>query len=252
MPSAAEANLRPAGNRDGKRALSERGRAAVCWLHARAPLQENVLIRLPGRDVAAIFAAGSGQQRVNELFRRCRGAQGPGLCPVHPAGGRRLAARLRRRSGRARPRAPPLSHRLRRPVEPQARPIWTRRKCLRGRPGTGIVWPVPTAGPARASGVRRPGPGQDLPGVPVQRPACRRVQVQVLRHGPARHHRLTSEWDRVLPRRRRGKDARPARISVVDPGFVVVPVDGGTPDQPHNPDPPRCPPRIPAGRRWSR
>jgi hypothetical protein len=69
---AAEANLRPAGNRDGKRALSERGRAAVCWLHARAPLQENVLIRLPGRDVAAIFAAGSGQQRVNELFRRAQ------------------------------------------------------------------------------------------------------------------------------------------------------------------------------------
>jgi Restriction endonuclease NaeI len=69
---AAEANLRPAGNRDGKRALSERGRAAVCWLHARAPLQENVLIRLPGRDAAAIFAAGSGQQRVNELFRRAQ------------------------------------------------------------------------------------------------------------------------------------------------------------------------------------
>jgi len=69
---AAEANLRPAGNRDGKRALSERGRAAVCWLHARAPLQENVLIRLPDRDVAAIFAAGSGQQRVNELFRRAQ------------------------------------------------------------------------------------------------------------------------------------------------------------------------------------
>ena len=69
---AAETNLRPAGNRDGKRALSERGRAAVGWLHARAPLQENVLIRLPGRDVAAIFAAGSGQQRVNELFRRAQ------------------------------------------------------------------------------------------------------------------------------------------------------------------------------------
>ena len=31
--------------------------------------------------------------------------------------------------------------------------------------------------------------GQDLPGVPVQRPAGRRVQVQVLRHGPARHRR---------------------------------------------------------------
>jgi len=65
-------NLSPAGNRDGKRALNERGRAAVCWLHARAPLQENVLIRMPGRDVAAIFAAGSGQRRVNELFRRAQ------------------------------------------------------------------------------------------------------------------------------------------------------------------------------------
>ena len=31
-----------------------------------------MLIRLPGRDVDAIFAAGSGQQRVNELFRRAQ------------------------------------------------------------------------------------------------------------------------------------------------------------------------------------
>src|SRR5271165_6518036 len=65
-------NLRPAGNRDGKRALNERGRTAVRWLHARAPLQENALIRLPERDVAAIFALPSGQQRVNELFRRAQ------------------------------------------------------------------------------------------------------------------------------------------------------------------------------------
>ena len=42
------------------------------WLHARAPLQENALIRLPERDVAAIFAPSSGQQRVNELFRRAQ------------------------------------------------------------------------------------------------------------------------------------------------------------------------------------
>ena len=69
---AAGENLRPAGNRDGKRALGERGRAAVRWLHARAPLQENALIRLPERDVAAIFALPSGQQRVNELFRRAQ------------------------------------------------------------------------------------------------------------------------------------------------------------------------------------
>jgi len=65
-------NLRPAGNRDGKRALNDRGRAAVRWLHARAPLAENALIRLPEADVAAIFALPSGQQRVNELFRRAQ------------------------------------------------------------------------------------------------------------------------------------------------------------------------------------
>ena len=60
-------NLSSAGNRDGKRALNERGRAAVRWLHTRAPLQENALITLPERDAAAIFAQPSGQQRVNEL-----------------------------------------------------------------------------------------------------------------------------------------------------------------------------------------
>ena len=69
---AAAENLRSASNRDGKRALSERGRAAVRWLHVRAPLQENALIRLPGRDVDAILALPSGQQRVNELFRRAQ------------------------------------------------------------------------------------------------------------------------------------------------------------------------------------
>ena len=69
---AAAENLRPASNRDGKHALSERGRGAVHWLHSRAPLQENALIRLPARDVAAIFAPASGQQRVNELFRRAQ------------------------------------------------------------------------------------------------------------------------------------------------------------------------------------
>jgi len=69
---AAEENLRPAGNRDLKRSLNDRGRAAVRWLHARAPLGENALIRLPEPDVAAVFALPSGQQRVNELFRRAQ------------------------------------------------------------------------------------------------------------------------------------------------------------------------------------
>jgi hypothetical protein len=69
---ATEENLSPAGNRDHKRALNERGRAAVHWLHRRATLQENALIGLPERDVAAVFALPSGQQRVNELFRRAQ------------------------------------------------------------------------------------------------------------------------------------------------------------------------------------
>src|SRR6202167_3157453 len=70
---ATEENLSPAGNRDHKRALNEHGRATVHWLHRRAPLQENALIKLPERDVAAVFAPSSGQQRVNELFRRAQG-----------------------------------------------------------------------------------------------------------------------------------------------------------------------------------
>src|ERR1700751_4233231 len=43
-----------------------------------------------------------------------------------------------------------------------------------------------------------------------------------------------------------------ARLScsfiVVDPGYVVDPVDWGTPDQPHNPDPPPKPARKPGKR----
>jgi hypothetical protein len=69
---ATEGNLRPAGNRDLKRSLNDRGRAAVRWLHARAPLAENALIKLPEPDVAAVFALPSGQRRVNELFRRAQ------------------------------------------------------------------------------------------------------------------------------------------------------------------------------------
>jgi hypothetical protein len=69
---ATEDNLRPAGNRDLKRALNDRGRAAVHWLHARAPLTENALIRLPEQDVAAVFALRSSQQRISELFRRAQ------------------------------------------------------------------------------------------------------------------------------------------------------------------------------------
>lgn len=64
--------LRDTYNRDLKRTLSERGRAAIAWLFSRSPLQENALVRMAERDVAAVFAPGSGQQRVNELFRRAQ------------------------------------------------------------------------------------------------------------------------------------------------------------------------------------
>ena len=64
--------LRGASNRDLKRSLSEPGRAAVTWLFSRAPLQENALVRMAERDLAAVFALRSGQQRVNELFRRAQ------------------------------------------------------------------------------------------------------------------------------------------------------------------------------------
>jgi Restriction endonuclease NaeI len=70
---AAEDLLRPAGNRDGKRALNDEGRAAVLWLHTRAPLAENALLRLAERAVVSVLAPASGQQRVNELFRHALG-----------------------------------------------------------------------------------------------------------------------------------------------------------------------------------
>jgi hypothetical protein len=70
---AAEDLLRPAANRDGKRALRDEGRAAVLWLHARGPLAENALLRLTERAVVSVLAPASGQQRVNELFRHALG-----------------------------------------------------------------------------------------------------------------------------------------------------------------------------------
>jgi hypothetical protein len=70
---AREQHLRTAANRDHKRALNEAGTSAIRWLHLRAPLAENALLRLPTPTVAEILALRSGQQRVNELFRRAQG-----------------------------------------------------------------------------------------------------------------------------------------------------------------------------------
>ena len=70
---AREAYLRAAPNRDLKRALNEAGLGDIHWLHRNAPLGENALLRLPPRTVSSILALPSGQQRVNELFRRAQG-----------------------------------------------------------------------------------------------------------------------------------------------------------------------------------
>ncbi|MBU8808840.1 restriction endonuclease [Mycolicibacterium goodii] len=60
-------------NRDSKRTLSAAGRESVVWLYRNHPMPPNVLLQLPEEDVNAIFALRSGQQRVNELFRRATG-----------------------------------------------------------------------------------------------------------------------------------------------------------------------------------
>ncbi|MCU1684634.1 MAG: restriction endonuclease [Amycolatopsis sp.] len=67
--------LNAGGNRDAKRTLNNRGRQAVRWLFRDAPLQQNILLRLPPGDIKAIFSSQSGQQRVDELFIRAQGVR---------------------------------------------------------------------------------------------------------------------------------------------------------------------------------
>ncbi|GAA3089665.1 NaeI family type II restriction endonuclease [Streptosporangium carneum] len=69
------------GNRDRKRRLTKEGKGTIRWLFQNAPLPENVLLRMPKEDVAAIFSCGPtghkcerhGSKRVDELFRRAQG-----------------------------------------------------------------------------------------------------------------------------------------------------------------------------------
>ena len=70
---ARENYLTEAGNRDHKRTLNDTGRSAIEWLARRAPLPDNALLRLSEPDTAAIFGCATGQQAVNELFRRALG-----------------------------------------------------------------------------------------------------------------------------------------------------------------------------------
>ncbi|MEV8289460.1 NaeI family type II restriction endonuclease [Streptomyces niveus] len=59
-------------NRDGKRRLSARGKAAIHWIHHALPLPEHALRALPADVVEAIFAKPSGQARADELFLRAK------------------------------------------------------------------------------------------------------------------------------------------------------------------------------------
>lgn len=59
-------------NRDAKVTLSRLGRENIGWFAREAELPSNVLLHLAAEDVAAIFSAGSGQARINELFRRAQ------------------------------------------------------------------------------------------------------------------------------------------------------------------------------------
>jgi len=61
--------LRAGVNRDMKSGLNETGRAAIDWMFWGAPLLPNVLLQVDPETRQRIFAPGSGQKRVNELFR---------------------------------------------------------------------------------------------------------------------------------------------------------------------------------------
>ncbi len=60
-------------NRDAKATLSSQGRDQIQWLARDAPLPPNALLELADHDLRAVFLARSGQQRLNELFRRAQG-----------------------------------------------------------------------------------------------------------------------------------------------------------------------------------
>jgi hypothetical protein len=63
-------------NRDLKKTIRSEARSAIQWVHRDAPLAENVLLKLPPEDIAAIFegprAKKSGRFRINQLFRRAQ------------------------------------------------------------------------------------------------------------------------------------------------------------------------------------
>ncbi|NQU37692.1 MAG: restriction endonuclease [Actinobacteria bacterium] len=68
---------RASTNRDAKTSLSAGGRQDIDWIFRNESLPDNVLLRIPAAETIAIMRgqangrATSGQQRLDELFRRC-------------------------------------------------------------------------------------------------------------------------------------------------------------------------------------
>lgn len=67
---AADEHRRASVNRDGKTQLNLVGREAIVWLFRDADMTENILLGIDDVTLEAIMSPPSGQQRVNELFRR--------------------------------------------------------------------------------------------------------------------------------------------------------------------------------------
>jgi hypothetical protein len=65
--------LTAGGNRDKKVALRAGHRDKIAWIHRGAPMPPNVLANLPKPDLDVILSRKSGQQKVNEIFRRAPG-----------------------------------------------------------------------------------------------------------------------------------------------------------------------------------
>lgn len=66
---------RQGANRDAKVGLNNLGRNAIHWLHRPGTLPPNVLLDIDPEVRAQIFAHRSGQQKLNELFRRVTGVR---------------------------------------------------------------------------------------------------------------------------------------------------------------------------------
>jgi hypothetical protein len=64
--------LNRGSNRDAKLTVKAVHRDKILWLWRDAELPENVLLHMNPSDRAAVFAPQSGQQRLNELFRRAQ------------------------------------------------------------------------------------------------------------------------------------------------------------------------------------